>query len=113
LRLYRQTEGIQKQIERANQELALVNMTTIQKQQALTVLMDLINRGVTESQIVQLINFAGEWDKYLTTTNGNPQQPVNGGSNPGSIDGNFSGNNGYGGATITMLNRVDASRTLQ
>jgi predicted transcriptional regulator len=33
LRLYRQSGGIQKQIERANQELALVNMATIQKQQ--------------------------------------------------------------------------------
>ena len=44
-------------------------MATIQKQQALTVLIDLLNRRVTESQIVQLINFAGEWNKYL-------QQPV-------------------------------------
>jgi len=99
LRLYRQSGGIQKQIERANQELALVNMETIQKQQALTVLMELLDRGVTESQIVQLINFAGEWDKYrkFSTTNGNLQQPVNGSYNPGSRDGNFSGNNGYGG----------------
>jgi phosphatidylserine/phosphatidylglycerophosphate/cardiolipin synthase-like enzyme len=55
LRLYRQSGGIQKQIERANQELALANMATIQKQQALTVLIDLLNRGVKESQIVQLI----------------------------------------------------------
>src|SRR5215472_14749011 len=69
LRLYRQSGGIQKQIERANQELVLINMATIQKQQALTVLIDLLNRRVTESQIVQLINFAGEWNKYL-------QQPV-------------------------------------
>jgi hypothetical protein len=93
LRLYRQAGGIQKQIERANQELALINMETIQKQQALTVLRDLLNRGVTESQIVQLINFAGEWNKYwkFSTTKGNPQQPVNGNNNPGS-----SGGNGYG-----------------
>jgi hypothetical protein len=94
LRLYRQSEGIQKQIERANQELALINMATIQKQQALTVLIDLLNRGVTESQIVQLINFACEWNKFWqsSTTNGNLQQPVNGSNNPGS-----SGGNGYGG----------------
>jgi hypothetical protein len=73
LRLCRQFGGIQKQIERANQELALINMATIQKQQALTLLMDLSNRGVTESQIVQLINFAGEWQKYQnTTTTGTP-----------------------------------------
>ena len=73
LRLYRQSGGIQKQIERGNQELTLINMATIQKQQALTVLIDLLNRGVTESQIVQLINFAGEWNKYWqsSTTNGN------------------------------------------
>jgi hypothetical protein len=96
LRLYRQSGGIQKQFERANQELALVNMATIQKQQALTVLIDLLNRGVTESQIVQLINFAGEWNKYwqssTTNGNGNLQQlnnnPVNGSNNPGSSDGN-------------------------
>src|SRR5215467_12415215 len=95
-RLYRQSGGIQKQIERANQELALINMATIQKQQALTVLIDLLNRGVTESQIVQLINFAGEWNMYwqssTTNGNGNLQQPINGGSNPGSSVGN-----GYGG----------------
>jgi len=95
LRLYRQSSGIQKQIERANQELALINMATIQKQQALTVLIDLLNRGVTESQIVQIINFAGEWNKYSqsSTTNGNFQQPVNDSNNPGSSGGgNFSVN---------------------
>ena len=78
------------------EELALINMATIQKQQALTVLINLLNRGVTESQIVQLINFAGEWNKYWqsSTTNGNGslQQSVNGSNNPGS-----SGGNGYGG----------------
>ena len=79
-----------RRIERAKQELALINMETIQKQQALTVLMELLNRGVTESQIVQLINFAGEWDKYWTTSKGNLQQPVNGSYNQGSRDGNFS-----------------------
>jgi hypothetical protein len=103
-------------------------METIQKQQALTVLIDLLNRGVTESQIVQLINFAGEWNKYWqsSTTNGNLQQPANGSNNPGSSDGNFSGNNGFGGnfsindlirlnllksTTTNMLNRIEASRT--
>ena len=123
LRLYRQSGGIQKQIARANQELTLINMETIQKQQALTVLIDLLNRGVTESQIVQLINFAGEWNKYWqsSTTNGNLQQPVNGSNNPGS-----SGGNGYGGnfsindlirlnllksTTTNILTRMKTSRT--
>ena len=79
----------------ANQELALVNMATIQKQQALIVLIQLSNRGVTESQIVQLINFAGEWNKYWqsSTTDGNLQQPVDGSNNPVSSSGNgYSGN---------------------
>ncbi|MGA9150554.1 MAG: hypothetical protein WBZ36_08250 [Candidatus Nitrosopolaris sp.] len=93
LRLYRQSGGIQKQIERANQELGLINMATIQKPQALTVLIDLLERGVTESQIVQLIDFAGEWQKYqnTTTTDGknNLQQPSN-------------GNNGYGDGNLSM-----------
>src|SRR5215468_12703729 len=90
-----QSGGIQKQIERANQELALINMATMQKQQTLTILIDLLNRGVTESQIVQLINFAGEWNKYWqsSTTNGNLQQPVDGSNNPGSSDGNDYGGN--------------------
>ena len=129
LTLNRQLGGIQKQIASAKQELALINMATIQKQQALTVLMDLINRGVTESQILQLINFAGEWDKYWqsTTSNGNLQQPVatngngnlqqpkNGSNNPGSSN----GNNGFSindlirlnlkSTTTNMLNRMETT----
>jgi len=123
LRLYRQSGGIHKQIERANQELTLINMATIQKQHALAVLIDLLNRGVKESQIVQLVNFAGEWNKYWqsSTTKGNIQQPVNGSNNPGS-----SGGNGYGGnfsindlirlnllksTTTNILTRMETSRT--
>ena len=103
LRIYRQLGGLQRSIEQARGELKMLNITITQKQEAVTVLIDLLNRGVTESQIVQLINFAGEWNKYWqsSTTNGNLQQPnnnpVNGSNNPGSSDGNFSGNNGYGG----------------
>jgi hypothetical protein len=41
LRLYRQSEG---RIEKANQELALINMATIQKQQVLTVLIDYLQQ---------------------------------------------------------------------
>ena len=132
LRMYRQLGGLQRSIEQARGELEMLNITITQKQEAVTVLTDLLNRGVTESQIVQLINFAGEWNKYwqYPTTNGNLQQPnsnpVNGSNNPGSSDGNFSGNNGYGGnfsindlirlnllksTTTNMLNRIDVSRT--
>jgi hypothetical protein len=123
IRLNKQLGGIQRQIERANQELALINMATIQKQQALTLLMDLSNRGVTESQIVQLINFASEWDRYWTT-NGNLQQ--SGSSNLGNNNTSIpppltNGNNLHGGnfsmndliklnllksTTSNMLNRM-------
>ena len=101
--MYRQLGGLQRSIEQARGELEMLNITITQKQEAVTVLTDLLNRGVTESQIVQLINFAGEWNKYWqsSTTNGNLQQPnsnpVNGSNNPGSSDSNFSRNNGYGG----------------
>ena len=72
LRMYRQLGGLQRSIEQAQGELEMLNITITQKQEAVTVLTDLLNRGVTESQIVQLINFAGEWNKYWqsSTTNG-------------------------------------------
>jgi hypothetical protein len=86
LALNRQFRGIRSQIEKANYDLliaranyALINATTMQKQQALTVVEDLIKRGATESQILQLINFVGEWNRYwhqTSTNNGNlPEQP--------------------------------------
>src|SRR5215467_14054622 len=115
LRLYRQSGGIHKQIERANQELALINMATIQKQQALTVLTDLLNRGVTESQIVQLINFAGEWNKYWKSSKSNSysnlQQPVNGSNNPVSSGGNGYGNNFSVKAVAVRLNLLKSTTT--
>jgi hypothetical protein len=57
LRLYRQSGGLQKQIERANQELALVNMETIQKTTGLNSIDGFIgyrNNRITDSTINQL-----------------------------------------------------------
>jgi len=101
LKMYRAFGGLKKQIEKANQELALLNMESMQKQQALTVLKDLLNRGVTESQIVQLIDFAGKWTKYWQYSirgsrgggNGDSNNNPAGNENPGN--GNKS--NGIGG----------------
>ena len=117
----RQFGGIQKQIESANQELALIEMTTIQKQQILTLLEDLINRGVTEQQIVQLVNFSAEWSRYWSTTNGsgNLQQSNN---NPDLSNNGYGGPNRNGGnlsmndlirlkTTANMLNRVRMGTT--
>ena len=75
-RFSRQLGGLQRSIEQARGELKMLNITITQKQEAVTVLIDLLNRGVTESQIVHLINFAGEWNEYWQSskTNGNLQQ---------------------------------------
>jgi hypothetical protein len=114
----RQLGGIQRQIERANQELALINMTTIKKEEALTVLIDLLKRGVTESQIAQLINFAGEWNQWHQTTNngssnGNLQQPNNPARNNGNNSSNFSDLiklNLLKATTTNMLNRMETKQ---
>lgn len=45
LKFYQQLGGVQRQIEKSNQELGLINMATIQKQKVLTVLTDLKKRG--------------------------------------------------------------------
>lgn len=80
---YHQFNGVQKQIERANQELALVDMTTIKKKNAITVLENLLNKGATQEQIIQLINLV-DWDRYWSTSKGNPQQP----NNSSNVNGN-------------------------
>jgi hypothetical protein len=95
LRQYRQLGGLEKKIERANQELTLINMAAIKKQEALTVVEDLLNKGITQTQILQLID--------VGTNNGNRQQPSN--SNPAVPDRELSPveeNNGYGGGNFTM-----------
>ena len=110
---------IDDKVERANQELALIEMATIQKQQAITVIEDLKNKyRITESQIVQLIKFASEWDKYWTTTTpqqpGSPpnlQQPGSQQRNNGS-NSNSNGNNGYGGGpSMNDLIRLNLLQT--
>ena len=121
LRVYRQSGAIQKQIESEKQELALIEMTTIQKKQAMTLLTDLLNRGITESQIVQLIDFASEWDRYwhssTTTLQQSPPNANNGNDGaggqkrPNRNGGNFSTNdlirlNLLKTITTNMLNRM-------
>src|SRR5215813_8872307 len=92
----------------------MLNIMITQKQEAITVLTDLLNRGVTESQIVQLINLRvngisiGNLQK--PKTNGNLQQPVNDSSNPSSSSGN-----GYGGnfsvSDLIRLNLLKSTTT--
>ena len=115
LRLYRQFGGLQTQIQQAQGELKMLNMTIMQKQPVITTLLKLQQNGVKDDDIIGLSkildlsrmakewnplgpgNGIGEWNKYWqsSTTNGNGdiQQPVNPGSsggNGGSYGGNFS-----------------------
>jgi hypothetical protein len=116
LREHRQYWGIQKQIERASQELALINMTAMQKQQALTVLNDLTSRGVTSEQIVQLIDFAAQWyNSQQPGGNGSSQQRPLMNCNNGHGD-NLSTNdliklNMLAERATNMLNRVGMGTT--
>jgi hypothetical protein len=78
LRLYRQFAGIQRATEQARQQLSVLDMLTAQKQQALSILMELQNRGVTEAEIMNLLNFAGRWNKHWGSLG-----PGNGSNNDG------------------------------
>jgi hypothetical protein len=114
--------SLQKQIECANQELALIEMTTIKRKHAITVVEDLISRGVTSEQILQLINsqqpgggnglvnFAENWDRYwLAATTNQPQsitQQSNGSSSPGA-----SSNNGLSETDQIRLNLLRNATT--
>jgi hypothetical protein len=90
IRLNKQLGDIRVQIQRANQELALINMATMQKQQALTVVEDLVKKGVTSEQIAGLIDFASQWYR-----NQQLQQP---GGN---------GNNGHGSISLSDSIRLN------
>jgi hypothetical protein len=121
LALNRQLGCIRAQVKKANDDLALINMTTMQKQQVLAILKDLSDRGVTESQIIQLVNFAENWNRYWQT-NGNgswnsqqtpgPQQPSCNGNLQQSGSGYPGGNNnGYGDFSMNDRIRLNLLRS--
>ncbi|MGA9150673.1 MAG: hypothetical protein WBZ36_08845 [Candidatus Nitrosopolaris sp.] len=113
LKLYSHFNSLKRSVERAQQDLEALNIVIEEHKAAIASLVDLkSNYGVTEGQIVQLIKFAGEWDKYcILHSNGknNLQQPSNG--NNSYDDGNLSRNdlirlNLLKGSTTNMLNRI-------
>ena len=67
LKLYSQFSSLQKSIQQAQQQLAMLNMFTAQKQQAIMTLMTLQNIGVTIdeiyglSRIIDLGKFGKQW----------------------------------------------------
>jgi anthranilate phosphoribosyltransferase len=54
LKLYSQFSSLQKSIQQAQQQLAMLNMAILQKQQAISTLMALQLRGVTMEEITGL-----------------------------------------------------------
>jgi len=63
LREYRQLGSLHKAIEHTRQQLSVLDAFTAQKQQALSILMNLQAKGVTDAEIVNLVNFPGRWNK--------------------------------------------------
>ena len=93
IRNYRHVGGVSKCLQQIQNQILILDTLYMHKQQAIGILMDLQSRGISEMEIV---NLAGEWNKYRqsskTNVNDNIQQPVNDSSNPGGSSGN-----GYGG----------------
>jgi hypothetical protein len=127
IRNYRHVGGVSKCLQQIQNQILTLDTLYMHKQEAIGILMDLQSRGISETEIVRLVNLAGEWNKYWqsskTNVNGNLQQPVNGSNNPGSSNGTFSG---YGGnlsindlirlnllksTTTNILTRMETSRT--
>jgi hypothetical protein len=78
---YRLLGGIQKSIERANQQLAIIEAFTAQKQAAVTTVMNLHAAGFSEKDINELIGLVTTWNKSAQM------------GSPGLIQGNGHGKN--------------------
>jgi hypothetical protein len=60
---YRRLGGIQKSIERANRQLAIIEAFTAQKQQAVTTLMNLQMAGFSEKDVMEQTKLVNVWNK--------------------------------------------------
>lgn len=114
LSYYQQLGGVQRQIERSNQELVLINMAMIQKQKAVKVVEGLLNHGISESQIINFFLVQQPNNKDLRSDNGQKtdinQNPTMGqylldsfaSRHPGNMaNNNNNNNNGYGSGPST------------
>jgi prefoldin subunit 5 len=63
LRIYRQLGGLKKNIQLTTQQLQMLNMSLQKQQQAVMTLVNLQSAGISESEIVELVNFVGKWGK--------------------------------------------------
>jgi hypothetical protein len=81
LRFYRQFAGIRKAIGQARQQLSVLDMLTAQKQQALSMLMNLLAKGLTEAEIMNLLDFADRRNKQWGGLGDGNGDNVNGSNN--------------------------------
>jgi hypothetical protein len=66
LRTYRQLGGVQKGLQQIQNQILILDTLYIHKQQAITMLMELQSRGISEAEIIHLVNFAGELNKQFS-----------------------------------------------
>jgi hypothetical protein len=64
LRTYRNIGGVSKCLQQIQNQILILDTLYMHKQQAIGILMDLQSRGISEMEIVRLVNLAGEWNKY-------------------------------------------------
>jgi hypothetical protein len=106
LKLYNQFNSLKRSVERAQQDLEALNIVIEEHKGAIASLVELKrNYGVTEGQIVQIIKFAGEWDKYWSNGKNNLQQPVatNSSNNSGTGSSNAAVGYGVNISTVQMI----------
>lgn len=61
--MYRHLGGLKNSIQHATQQLEVLNRFTVQTQRAIIALINLQNMGVSEAEIVELVNFVGKSGK--------------------------------------------------
>jgi len=62
LRNYRQLGGMERAIELAKQQLAAIDMFALNRQNALTTLVNLQRIGINEKEIIELVNIVRRWN---------------------------------------------------
>jgi hypothetical protein len=74
--------SLNRAIELVKQQLAAIDVFAANKQQALTTLMNLQNVGITEKEIVELVDIVDRWNKQYPGL----YHQGNGGSGNGDLD---------------------------
>ena len=62
LRSYQELGALEKAIQQATQQLAILNMVNEQQKQAITTLVTLQKMGMTEDEITKLVKLVGRWN---------------------------------------------------